>query len=187
MKKIYLSLIKVLYSALNITFDDNESFHDLNNHFYEKTKKKISEIELVDTNSEMVNLLDHLKHIRSAFHRLEHRTNVSVSIDAISEIYIRIGYFKAQLFGQIPLIDPKEKKGLRRKYCLETIQTFEKMKQSFEIQNMIYTDKDKPIHDFHHHIQQNLGKIEEDLQKLDKYVAVRPIDASYRELRMVCI
>lgn len=109
------------------------------------------------------------------------------NFSATANAYFILGYLKALMCSKIPLIDPVLKVSLKKKYCLEEIADMEILKANYELFNLVYSDSPKTVHAYCKILSEKIVELKAKVEKYEKYVAVRPVDISYKALADVRI
>lgn len=134
-------------------------------------------------NKEKENIIDLLHNCYSENEKFDDTMSISVH----ANMYFLLGYLKSFLYAKIPLIDPVLKVALKKKYCLEEISDVETLKTNYELLNLLYSDSSKTLHSYCKLLSNKIVELQGKIEKYDKYVAVRPIDLSYKALFEVII
>lgn len=107
------------------------------------------------------------------------------SFTATANAYFILGYLKALLCSKIPLIDPVLKVALKKKYSLEEISDVETLKANYELLNLVHSDTPKTVHAYCVLLSKRIDELRGKVEKYEEYVAVRPVDVSYKSLASV--
>ncbi|XP_017784384.1 PREDICTED: midasin [Nicrophorus vespilloides] len=165
---------------------------------YEEFRRTFSEI--FEGNSMDFNQI--LEGIESVFSQFEDRNNEkgvlisllaalqeqiglleSDSINVFANVYIILSYLKALLNSRLPLIDPLAKIEMRERYCGEEIQHLSELNDSFLVQSRLYSDTKFGLSPYCDVLKRKIGDLEVKRENLSKYVAVRPEDVDYQNVR----
>lgn len=153
----------------------------------ENLKEMKNTSTLLDPKGDMNFLIDHINECRVNFSKIHTTSNIDQFLLIISNIYMQLGYTKAILNSKLSLIDPLAKKTLKKMYCKEAKTIFKNMGQCYVLQNKLYSNTEATLHPYYFKIQNKIKELDDKNEKLQKYVAVRPVQVLYETIITVGI
>lgn len=170
-----------LSGALNIEImqplDVHQTMRTLTNHI---------QTEIQETSQDKNDLVSLLNLCCTEFENL-HSHTAADKTNAVANVYLLVSYLKTFLNINVPFIDPMVKITLLRKYCVEDIEDSTILKHNYELQNRVYSDSQKSLHVYADLLGNKIERLNAEKEEYQKYVSVRPKDASYDVLVQVII
>lgn len=157
--------------ALNVPLSHDESLGEV-------VKQLVASLNDIKADGLLTDPRNHLQQFRRKienchfnYTELSSTKDFNQQIMLISELYMELGLMKATLNSKLSLIDPLTKKTLKKQYVHEAIDTFNDMKECYELQSEI---SGGPIHSYCTWLSGLIERLENKGVELGKSVAFRP-------------
>ncbi|XP_064213116.1 midasin isoform X2 [Tribolium castaneum] len=142
----------------------------------------LRELETVCTDELSESFLGHLRNCAKTYRSLNECEDFHLSLLYVHDMHVELSYAKAILNSRLPLIDPSVKKALKKKYSVETIRSFEDLRDSFVQMNEVYSGNVKTLHSHYKPVVDMIQTLNIRNEQLGSYVAVRPREVLYEDV-----